>query len=158
MSKKPSADELGRQIGDTVRSALQSGDLTQLKNIGPVIENAVKEVPNLAFGEPNQHKKSSPSDQSLKPPPKYKPAPLHNSQPPANRPAWQGSSLRSRLPGPPSGTGLPGMVLGTIGMVLFGITSLTLGLVGLGTADLVPAIMAGIFFVPFSFSTIAAFS
>lgn len=125
--------DYGRQIGDTVRSALQSGDLSRLRDIGPAVQGIVKSTTdnigvqiNSAVQQTPQHRQNQ-NVNTQQPYGGLRPAPQQ-------RPQQQMSSYR-RGPGNMSGVG--NIVLGTIGVTAFGLSGLALGvtvLIGLATS------------------------
>ncbi|MDL2219181.1 5-bromo-4-chloroindolyl phosphate hydrolysis family protein [Ruminococcaceae bacterium OttesenSCG-928-O06] len=114
----------GKEIGDIVRTALQSGDLSRLGELGPAIGEAVKDnIPQVKV-------EVRTGAGAQKPQPAQRPQPAQNA--PA-RPVWQGSgtakqSLRAVA-------GLPAMVLGGVGLGVFGI-----GALGLAAAALITGV------------------
>ena len=143
MSKQPSRNH-GENIGNIVRSAFQSGDLTRLADLGPAVQNAVqdavKEIPGTtletrtgstppatrpAQGAPqgkNFTQPDAPGYQKLSYP--YDTRPYDTASAAAPRPAMQRGSLA--LP-----KGIFGIVLGVLGMVVFGLCSITFGILGM---------------------------
>lgn len=128
----------GRHIGDIVRSAVQSGDLSRLKDLGPAIQAAVKIAPEggaqgdvQPAGQPEQQ-------------PGYQ-------QQAYQRPAWQGQ-MTQRTPQyprqvPGATSGILSIVFGSVGAALlgtFGITLATLALVGV--SSVFSGIFSGVFF------------
>lgn len=114
--------DIGRQISDTVRDALNSGDFSRLKDIGPIVSNTVA---NAVSGG------SAPTGQPPPPPAEAKPA----APPPMqNQAAWmgQGGKPALRQPGPSKSAGLPALVLGSIGALAFGVCALVFGGLALG--------------------------
>lgn len=135
---------LGQQIGDTVRSAFSSGDLSQLKNIGPAVQDALKDIPGVTINVQGQNDKQPPAKR-----PQQQPGPAYTPQPP-NRPAWQGSAAPARKGRVSATHGLPSVILGGIGTFTFGLSTLGLGITALVGTAAGAAVGAGVLFVPFA--------
>ncbi len=137
--------DIGKQISDTVRTALESGDLTRLRELGPVVQNVVKEsVANAA-----KNLETTQSSKGVAPGPPPAPhgygTPGHAQQQPVVRqhqtpaPGWQSRSgaLRPTMPTLPRGSyGVGSVVLGVMGMVAFGLAAGGLALAGLAMSAL----------------------
>lgn len=131
--------DLGKEISDTVRSALQSGDLTRLRELGPKVKQAVQSNINNALDDDKAAKnrpQPQPQGRPAAPPRQPQgrqttPQPYQQAGRPAYRqdvrPAWQGQTPAKRQPGPPGYTGLPSIVLGFVGMAVFGVLSMFVG-------------------------------
>lgn len=139
--------DLGKQISDTVRSALESGDLSRLKELGPTVQDAVKDFTSSININTNTEPAQSPPSRAPQEPrahtahtqPKAAPPsqPYYTQQAQAQRPVWQGQApLPQKKMGPSVNTGLPAMVFGVLGLVTTGLLSLAFGLVALLTAGL----------------------
>ncbi len=130
MNDKPQKDT-GKQIGDIVRSALHSGDLSRLKDIGPVVEGAVKEIPIVkaqgqnAAGGTGQNTTQKPAHPAASP--GRAPAGAYHGG--AARPAWQGSAPPAKHVS--TSSGLVPIVLGAVGLVGFGLAAVALGFLAL---------------------------
>ena len=119
MGQQPQNDP-GKKIEDIVRSALQSGDLSRLKDIGPAVGDAVKSASSTWGGQqkPPPHNNQPPPQE---PPLQYngwqveKNQPPVSSQPPAT-PAWYGKGANVR---PKNYTGLASIILSAIGLGIF---------------------------------------
>lgn len=149
---KNSFNDLGNQISDTVRDALQSGDLSrlkQLKDIGPAVQEAVKDISGVNVANSNQNQNINSNNQGQPPPTRntVKGHPYNQPAPPPQRaqPAWYGSAPPAKryYVGPSSATGVPGIVLGILGMVATGICALVFGILAAVGAGLGFAIAAG---------------
>jgi len=118
-----------QNIGNIVHSALQSGDLSRLKDLGPAISDAVQDAvqPIAGAGAPQDGAAQTPP-----PPPPPQPDYHYNYGPNSSRPAWQGRAPQGQpgqgqtpanrpagLPG--KSAGLAPLALGVVGMVVFGI-------------------------------------
>ncbi|MDL2253755.1 5-bromo-4-chloroindolyl phosphate hydrolysis family protein [Ruminococcaceae bacterium OttesenSCG-928-I18] len=144
MSEKHNPD-IGKQISDTVRTALESGDLSRLKEIGPTVQNAVRDT--LSSASQPTH---TPANNTEKPPrhtyPQggqatphgYTPQPGKTPSPATTQqtPGWYSKSGSLRPTLPRSGYGVGSIVLGVMGMVAFGLTSLLLAVAGLAAGAL----------------------
>jgi hypothetical protein len=78
----------GREIGEIVRSALSSGDLTRLKDLGPAVQQAAQDISKTVLGPeqaPGEAGKTAAQPQQQAP----------------SRPAWQGQSAPAKqdMPG-----------------------------------------------------------
>ncbi len=94
----------GKEIGDIFKKAFQSGDLSRLKDLGPAVQEAVKEIPGMAS--------SGLSGASA--------APRQAAAPAQARPMWQGQGARgAMLPKIPGGMAM--IVLGIMGIITFGL-------------------------------------
>ncbi len=164
MSNKQSSD-IGKQIGDTVRTALESGDLTRLKNLGPAVQNAVKDIAqaaqqSIATGSPPQqgqgqknHTYPVPGPQPTPPPtpagytaPPQPQAPARSQrgQTPAANKGWYSRSGSIRPSMPRSGYGVGSVVFGVMGMVAFGISAAIFGISALVAGVLGPLVYLAI--------------
>lgn len=111
----------GREIGDILQNTLRTGDLSHLGKLGPAIgdtvKDAVKGIPNLNT-ETRREEGPAPYRPAAQPPP-----------PPPARPPWQGRPAGQRQAGPAIPGGLGRMLIGGLGLGLFGIGALiSLGL------------------------------
>lgn len=112
--------DYGRQIGDTVRSALQSGDLSRLKDIGPAVQGIVKSATSSVNVQINQS-----TQNNTQTPPTSKSQSYGGLRPSA--PPRQPSRQR----GPGSMSGIGSILLGVFGILAFGLGALAVGLVAL---------------------------
>lgn len=126
----------GKQIGNSVRDALQSGDLSQLKNIGPAVQGAVQQGIGTA-GEAMQkaagHMQAQPGQD---------PQPYAPPRQPSSRPAWQGSAAHTGAQPAPAAQkprrvkkrsyfGMAALVVGMVGVLLFASLAFIVGLFSL---------------------------
>lgn len=135
MSEQHPMNNLGKQIGDTVRSALQSGDLSKLSEIGPAVQGAVKNITTQQGNkEPegqnntNGNTGAPPSgDMRTRAPSSSPQRGWPNSGGQGTAPArsnWVGGSKPAVRRGPSNFTGVPAIVLGTLGSTVFGVSAL----------------------------------
>ncbi len=140
-----SDNDPGKKIEDIVRSTLQSGDLSRLKDIGPAVGDAIKSA-SSSWSEP-----TPPPPPGQEPPLQYNGWQVENNRqappppaPPA-APAWYGKGAVGR---PKNYTGLFSIIMGAIGLgifVPFLLISGILAAVGLGSGAVVSA---GVLLVP----------
>ncbi len=143
--------DIGKQISDTVRTALESGDLTRLRELGPVVQNVVKEgMASAAKSLDNPQARQVPPQQTPPPPHGYGPsaAPQAGHSPqqvrqaagPARQVAtqqgWQSRSGALRPTLPRGSYGVGSVVMGVIGMVAFGLAAVGLTIAGLAMSAL----------------------
>ncbi len=127
MSDNDQNENYGKQIGDTVKSALESGDLSRLRHIGPVIQNAVQKGMGSGGGKNPQQ-----------PPPPPGPSPHGQApapgagQPNYARPAWQGGAAHTGAPQMASWQGTSRAVVPNKPARYYGLAAIILGGVGLG--------------------------
>lgn len=141
-------EDYGKQISDTVKDALGSGDLSRLKNIGPVIQDAVQKsmgtVNDKMQGKPGQPGQPSPHGA---PPPAGGSSgghPADTSQ--QARPAWMGGAAHTGAPQsrpvwqrrqpmlknkPARYYGVLPIALGAVGLGIFTIATLVMGVLSL---------------------------
>lgn len=121
----------GKRIGDIVSSALNSGNLSRLGELGPAVSEAAQDI-----GKSIQQAVSSAQQSTGQPPPPAAPA-----TPPPNqtmRPAWQGSAAPAvKTPG--RNLGLAALTFGILGLVTFGLGSIVFGVAALaGSLSMLP--------------------
>lgn len=150
-------NNLGKQIGDTVRSALQSGDLSKLSEIGPAVQNTVQNAMGNLTGSTGDNADSNTAqpvnDKQAPPPPPPPVARPHmpdnqkfnyqNAHPTPNagsrvptpveplRPVWMGKNggVPTIKRGPSNFTGVGGMLVGGLSTFVFGVLSLVFGII-----------------------------
>ncbi len=145
--------DLSAQIGETVRSALESGDLSRLKNLAPVLQTAAKDIQTKVGAEIQKSAQANPPKASGGG--QVQQAQRVQVQP---RPAWMGQNgvpaQWGKAPVPVRNYGTGSIVVGVLGTVSFGISALLTGLfslVGAASSPTILGVAAG-FAVPFGLS------
>lgn len=119
MDKQPEKNH-GQNIGNIVRSTLQSGDLSRLKDLGPAIEEAVKDIPGVSMETRSSAPPAVRTPTQPQPAERPKPWPQHHRQQ-AQQP-WKGSGQRKNEVSMPKG--VVRIVFGVMGLVAFGLAAL----------------------------------
>lgn len=138
---------LGQRISNSVLDALQTGDLSKLNEIGPAIQEAVKDIPGVHIntsgsmrGRNNSRSRgtihTNYSNTTI--------TPSGGGQVPS--PAWMGQGTMKKRRGPSGGAGILSIVLGSVWTGLFGLgllISFLVGVVGFQAEALTAAAVFG---------------
>lgn len=135
-NRNADAQDMGKQIGDSVRAAFQSGDFSKLKNLGPTVQQAVRRATSgigantrsyTAWqGQPgNTHKPPQAKGQTQP----WQQSQNRSAQTPQHYPHQQGYTVPAKRQKDPNAyAGVGSIVLGTMGVVAFGASLVVVGI------------------------------